>query len=126
MTSEVRDFPGAISPAGILAAGAALGATLRLRRRRWPHRHVPDILGIFSNGAVGGEPRHARDIEDAGAGPSRHHLPARIDVALRLVVGIEVGGDHVGVVETQRVRYAGEAVRLVRRELAVLDRGNGT
>src|SRR4051794_11903790 len=74
-------FPGEsarlISPVGILAAGAALDALLKRRQRRAPHRHVPDILGIFADRAVARKPGHPRDIEDAGAGPGGDHLPAR-------------------------------------------------
>src|SRR5258705_10975049 len=42
MTPEVMDFR---SPK--LPVGATLGAGLLLRLRRGPHRHMPDILGIF-------------------------------------------------------------------------------
>src|ERR1700741_3608251 len=99
MTSEVIDFRySKYSPR------AALGAALWHRRRRRAHRHVPDLLGIFANGAVGGEPRHARDVEDAGARPGRDHLPARVDAALGLVIGIEARTEHVVVEIAQLMR----------------------
>ena len=44
---------------------------------------APDFVGVFADGAVAGEPGHARDIEDAGSGPGRDHLPTRVDAALR-------------------------------------------
>src|SRR5690242_7239424 len=84
MTPEVMDFG-----SGPRAALALIGL------RGGPHRRVPDLLGIFADGAVRGEPRHARHVQDAGAGPGRHHLPARVDAALGFVIGIEIRADHV-------------------------------
>src|ERR1700722_8175194 len=87
-----------------LAARFALRARFLQRRRRISaRRHVPDILRIFADGAVGGEPRHPRDIEDAGPRPCRNHLPAGVDAALGLVVGIEIRAHHVMVEMAQRV-----------------------
>src|ERR1700726_4547029 len=78
------------------ARRSALDARLLQRLRRSPaHRHVPDILGVFADGAVGREPRHPRHVEDAGPRPGRDHLPARVDAALRLVVGVEIRAHHV-------------------------------
>src|SRR5262245_60842012 len=28
------------------------------------HRHVPDVAGVFAHGAVGGEPAHARGVQN--------------------------------------------------------------
>src|SRR5271167_1854698 len=72
-----------VIPCWTSAEGPALGARLRHPRGRRPaHGDVPDILGIFADGAVRREPRHPRDVEDAGARPGRGDLPARVDAAL--------------------------------------------
>src|ERR1700757_2082870 len=105
------DFRGKNSPR------AALGAALGQRRRRRMHGHVPDLLGIFADGTVGGEPRHTRDVEDAGTRPGRNYLPARVDAALRLVIGTEIGADHVVVEIAQRMRDGFEPAGLAGREL---------
>src|SRR3981189_3356242 len=82
----------------------ALRARLLQSARRSPaHRHVPDILGIFADGAVGREPRHPRDVEDAGPGPCRDYLPARVDAALGRKIGVEISTHHVMVEMAQRV-----------------------
>src|SRR5690348_17054665 len=116
MTPEVMAFG--------LSLRAANALSLRRDRRRM-HRHVPDLLGIFANGAVGGKPGHARHVEDAGPRPGRDHLPACVDAALRLVIGVEIGADHVMVEITQRMRDGFEPARLARRELARADRIDG-
>src|SRR2546423_7065447 len=90
MTPEVMDFR---APKSALAA--ALRARLLQRLRRRLHRHMPDILRIFADGAIGGKPRHPRDVENGGSGPGWHHLPARVDATLGGVVGIAIGTDHV-------------------------------
>src|SRR5260370_10339732 len=78
------------------AARPALRARLLQPLRQSPaHRHVPDLPGIFADGAVGGEPRHPRDVENAGPRPCRDHLPARVDAALGLEIGGEIRTHHV-------------------------------
>src|ERR1700752_4382917 len=109
--------PGMTTTIDSLPRRPTLGAGLRHWRGR-AHRYVPDLLGIFANGAVGGEPRHSRDIEDRGASPGRHHLPAGVDAALGGVIGIEIGRDHIVVEVAQRVADGSEAGGIVGRERA--------
>src|SRR5437667_10034467 len=94
---------------------------LLLLRRGPAHRHVPDIFGIFANGSVGGEPWHARDIEDAGARPCRDHLPACVDAALGLIVGVEIRTHHVMVEMAQRMPDRFKAGGVTGREFSARD-----
>src|SRR3979411_1319054 len=89
------------------------------------YRHVPDILGIFADGAVGREPRHPRDVEDAGPRPGRAHLPARVDAVLGLVIGLDNRADHVVVEMAQRMPDRFEPGGIVGREFTALDRADG-
>src|ERR1700761_4607830 len=95
------------------------------RGRRGMYGHGPDLFGVFADGAVGGEPGHPRHVEDAGPRPGRHHLPARVDAALRLVIRIEVGAHHVVVEMAQGMRDGLEPSRFVRGEVARFDGVDG-
>ena len=55
---------------------------------------VPDVPCIFADRAVRREPPDPRRVEDTGPPPSRCVLPMRIHVALRGIIGIEVGRDQ--------------------------------
>src|SRR5215510_9015503 len=61
------------------------------------HHHVPDLAGVFADGAVGGEPAHARRVENRHAPPVARRAPQRVDLALRFPVGVEIGRDHEAV-----------------------------
>src|SRR5262249_8577748 len=67
----------------------ALGTAYIIGVNEASHRHVPDLAGVFSHGAVGGEPAHARRVENRHAPPVARRAPQRVDLALRFPVGVE-------------------------------------
>src|SRR5579872_6745902 len=85
------------------------------------HRNAPNLIGIFGDGSIGGEPGHSRDIEDASPRPGRSHAPARIDAALRLVVGIEIHTHHVVVEMAKRVCDRFEAADIAGAKFTAAD-----
>src|SRR5437588_12987455 len=58
-------------------------------------RHIPDIAGVLADGAVGGEPRHVRNVPHAHLCPVGGRLPEDVDAALGGGMVIAVGSDHV-------------------------------
>src|ERR1700745_1578544 len=89
------------------------------------HRNAPNLIGIFGDGPVGGEPGHPRDIEDGRARPGWSHAPARVDAALRLVVRIEIRAHHVVIELAKRVRDLFETAGIARGKFTATDRVDG-
>ena len=93
-------------------------------RRRQIDVHVPHLFGIFADGAVRREPAHARRVEDRGPPPARLAVE-RVDRPLRRPVGVEIGRHHEMIVVEQCLDDGAEPVRIVGRERAAPDAGNG-
>src|SRR3954471_12991772 len=81
-------------------------------------RNVPDVAGILPDRAIGGKPAHPRNVADRLGVPLGTVAPDRVDLALGVRVGIEIGRDHepVGVVE--RVEQIAVTAWIVRRKHA--------
>src|SRR5580658_7196456 len=78
--------------------------------------HIPNVVAIFADRPVGGEPANARGIENAGAPPRRRVPPFGGDASLRGGVRIKVGGNEEVVVICQHIHQVTEAVRVTRRK----------
>ncbi len=55
------------------------------------HRHVPDFLGILADRAIEENQPIARDVADRLRVPVRAVAPDRVDLALRVGIGVEIG-----------------------------------
>src|SRR5512134_2043068 len=85
--------------------------------------HAPDALGVLADGAIGGELRGARDVQDRHPGPAVAVLVHARDVLLHRAVRGEVGEHHVRVAAVQERLHDGlEEPRLAGREDARRDR----
>ena len=60
--------------------------------------HVPDVIAIFADRPVRGEPADLGRVQHAGAPPRRRVAPPRADLPLGRGVGVEVRGDQKMVV----------------------------
>src|SRR3954447_26651805 len=91
----------------------------------WPlDRDVPNLFGILTDRAVGGEPRHVRNVERAHACPGGSVMPKLVDRALGRVIGVKVGRDHVVVVVAERIGERQEPRTVAVREFAGFKRAD--
>ncbi len=72
-----RKLPVAIEDLNAHDGLAPRGGSVRARRAEFQRqtrsadRHVPDVARVFAHGAVGGEPAHARGVDDGSCATSR-------------------------------------------------------
>src|SRR4029077_12487721 len=66
-------------------------------------RRTPDILCVFGNCSIGGEPADIGRVQNARTQPTVPVAPGFVDLHLCLPVSVEVGADHEIIVMGERV-----------------------
>src|SRR6478609_7935558 len=82
------------------------------------HRHVPDVLGILRDRAIGRKPADPGSVQDSRSPPCLGIAPPRVHRPLCRIVCIEIGRDQKMIVVTHGIDKTLETTGLTGREHA--------